>query len=134
MSEKTAKAPMELTKKSLSDVNAVCELVNKMNVSNEEMVANYFDFEISECYRLIPIGVSRIQKAGTDEETDAIKFIYAADGEVYISAAKVLVTALKESAELARDNGELKPVEVTCIGEKKSAKGAYQKFSIKRLH
>lgn len=136
MNKKTNEATIEktevaLVKLSLDNTEELLNAVNSMRPSEIDMVGEYYDFSIGEVLRIIPVGITRLRKKGSDDEwVNAIRFLNAEDGLYYISGAAVLTSALNELAT----SGEVCPVEVSCTGEKKSAKGTYQSFSIKRLH
>jgi len=128
-------AKNELVVNDLSNIDNLLAKVNKMEVTDIELSANYYEFAIGETLRIIPTSVGKMKKMGReDEETDTIRFINAEDGLNYITAAAVLVSTLKEFAEKTAKNEGVFPMEITCIGEKQSAKGKYQTFSVKKLH
>lgn len=149
MSDETTTKEKETTKVSTNksmDIKAICEMAEKMEVSSEELVTNYYDFTVGEEIRILPLGSKRILKLNPTKEdfdnkrddedqpmVDAIRFLNISDGEFYISAAAVIVSSLKDSA-IANANGNAKVFyNLTCIGEKSSSKGKYQTFSIKPL-
>lgn len=150
MSEETTDTKTE-TKNEVSnnkamDIKAICEMAEKMDVSSEELVTNYYDFAVGEEVRILPLGAKRIAKLNPSAEdfankrddedqpmVDAIRFLNVGDGEFYISAAAVIVSSLKEPAIANKDGNSKKFFNVTCLGEKSSSKGKYQTFSIKPL-
>ena len=130
----------------MKDIQAICDMAQAMEVSDEELITNYYDFTIGEEVRILPLGVKRMAKLNPTQDDwankrededmpkiDAIKFLNTEDAEMYISAAAVIVSTLKEAAEENSKQGHKKFFLVTCIGEKKTGKGTYQTFSIKTL-
>jgi hypothetical protein len=134
MSEETTDTKEETTTEvstsKAMDIKAICEMAEKMEVSTEELVTNYYDFTVGEEIRILPLGAKRIAKLNM---VDAIRFLNINDGEFYISAAAVIVSSLKEAAIANKEGNSKKFYNVTCIGEKSSSKGKYQTFSIKPL-
>lgn len=147
MSEVETTTGNEVEQAKSMNIKELCDVASKMEVSEKELVSNYYDFGVGDTLKILPLGVKRIDKmTPTKEDWDnksededkpkvsAIRFLNTEDGQFYITAAAVIVSTLEEAArENEREGTTKKFYNVDCIGEKVSPKGKYLTFSIKPL-
>ncbi len=130
------------------DVNDLVDNANKMEPTGEELVTNYYKFEISETMKVLPLGIRRMDKKnptqadfdnrleGEDKPmTDAIRFLNCKDGQFYINGDAVFVSTLKKHALHNEDkaNTDKRYFNIVVTGERESQKGKYLLFSIQPL-
>ena len=148
MSEETTKEETAVAEvnKNVMNIAELCETAKTMKPSGLELVSNYYDFQVGESVKVLPLSVTRIDKLNPNKEdwdaikenedkpmTNAVRFLCVDDGEMYITAAAVLVGALEEPARVNATADVKKFYQVNCLGEKEGKKGKYQVFSIQSL-
>lgn len=147
MSEETTTTNEVAIESKSMNINDLCEAASKMEISENELVSNYYDFAVGESAKILPLGIKRIEKMQPSQEdwdnkrenedkpmVTAIRFLNVDDGQFYITAAAVIVSTLEDAARDNEEEGTTKKFyNVDCIGEKSSPKGKYLTFSIKPL-
>lgn len=149
MSDETTKEETAINvaeKNGVMNIDQLCETAKEMQPSGLELVSNYYDFTVGEMVKILPLSITRIDKLNPSKEdwdaikdnedkpmTNAVRFLCVDDGEMYITAAAVLVGALENAARENADAEVKKFYQVNCIGEKEGKKGKYQVFSIQSL-
>ncbi len=126
-------------------VKEIVARAQEMQPTGEELVTNYYKFEIGEEMKLLPLGLKRIEKQSPsqadwdnkrdDEDkpmTDAIRFLNCDDGMFYINADSVMVSTLNKHAVYNEDEANTEKRFFVCqaLRKKKSDKGEYIVFSI----
>lgn len=96
-----------------------------------ELTSEYFTLEPGESERVIFLEMSEMNKMGAEngEMTDAVRLL-GSDGNLKICADKVIVSTCRSLANKGKKNV---PIEISCTGKEKGAKGTYKTFSIKSL-
>ena len=146
--EATAEASSEVATVGNMSVEEIVEAANKMEPTGEELVTNYYKFEIGESMKILAWGIKRMDKKnptpadfdnrleGEDKPmTDAIRFLNCSDGQFYINGDAVFVSTLKKWALHNEDPANIEKVyhNIVATGQRKNDKGTYLLFSIQPL-
>jgi len=111
----------------------VADLLKQMESADigQELGSDYFTLEPGEEQRVIITKMTEMNKMGgaSGEMIDAVNLI-GSDGRQKICADRVLVSVSKG---LAKDGKLPCPVQITCTGTKKTAKGTYKEFTVNQL-
>lgn len=99
----------------------------------QELASDYFKLEVGESERVIFVKMTEINAMNgkNGEMAEAVKLI-ASDRRYKVNADRMIVSTCKALSIEGRENV---PLEISCIGEKKSKAGfKYKEFKINELN